>query len=62
MKIREVLRTLRQNGWIIVRVRGSHRQLKHPSIPGTLTIAGHPSLEIGPKARKDISKRSGVKL
>ena len=40
--VREVLTRLREDGWQIVRQRGSHRQLHHPLKPGTVTVAGHP--------------------
>jgi len=29
MKVRDVLKMLEDDGWAIVRQRGSHRQLKH---------------------------------
>jgi len=31
MKVREVIRMLEQDGWVLVRTRGSHRQYKHPA-------------------------------
>ena len=40
MKVREVLEILEREGWVIVRQRGSHRQLQHPSGRGTVTVAG----------------------
>jgi len=39
MKVREVLRLLAADGWEVKRMRGSHRQLKHPTKPGTVTVA-----------------------
>ncbi len=36
------------DGWRLVRTKGSHRQFHHPSKPGTVTVAGHPSLDIPP--------------
>jgi len=30
MKVRDVIRMLAQDGWVLVRTRGSHRQYKHP--------------------------------
>jgi predicted RNA binding protein YcfA (HicA-like mRNA interferase family) len=42
MKVRDVMRALRDDGWIEIQVRGSHRQLKHSTksnddlAPGTL--------------------------
>lgn len=41
MKYREVVRLIERDGWILVRVRGSHRHYAHPAKPGLVTIAGH---------------------
>jgi predicted RNA binding protein YcfA (HicA-like mRNA interferase family) len=43
IKVRALLKTLSDDGWVLVRQRGSHRQLQHPTKPGTLTVPGHPS-------------------
>ncbi|MDA0366986.1 MAG: type II toxin-antitoxin system HicA family toxin [Proteobacteria bacterium] len=43
MKVREVLKLLNEDGWTIAGVRGSHRQLKHATKPGRVTVAGKPS-------------------
>jgi len=40
MKVGEVLRMFQTDGWYLVATRGSHRQLKHPSKPGRVTVAG----------------------
>jgi predicted RNA binding protein YcfA (HicA-like mRNA interferase family) len=40
MKIRDVIRAVEADGWKEKRTRGSHRQLKHPTKPGKVTIAG----------------------
>jgi hypothetical protein len=34
MKIRDVLRLLLDDGWVLVRTRGSHQQYKHPTKQG----------------------------
>jgi len=43
MKVRDVIKRVEQDGWRLVRVKGSHRQYHHPSKPGTVTVAGHGS-------------------
>ena len=43
MKVREVIRLIEKDGWYLAATRGSHRQYKHPSKPGRVTIAGHPA-------------------
>lgn len=48
LTVREVLRLLRHDDWKIYRQRGSHRQLKHPTKPGTVTVAGKPGDENTP--------------
>ncbi len=40
MKVREIIRTLERNGWILVVTKGSHRQFKHPTRPGRVTVSG----------------------
>lgn len=40
MKVGDVLRLLREDGLRLVATRGSHRQFKHPSKPGRVTVAG----------------------
>ena len=43
IKVRDLLKRLTKEGWVVIRQRGSHRQLQHPVKPGTLTVSGHPS-------------------
>ena len=42
-------------------MRGSHRQFKHPSKPGTVTVSGNPSVEIPPGTLNNILKQAGLK-
>jgi predicted RNA binding protein YcfA (HicA-like mRNA interferase family) len=46
MKVKELLKMLEGDGWSLSRTKGSHRQYKHPSKPGTMTIAGKPSADV----------------
>ncbi|PYU87619.1 MAG: addiction module toxin, HicA family [Acidobacteria bacterium] len=41
MKVREVIKLLEQDGWYLVRTKGSHRQYKHPTKAGFVTVAGN---------------------
>lgn len=61
MKVREAIKLLRRDGWFLVRIRGSHRQYHHPSKPGAVTIAGHPSVDIPPGTMNSILKQAGLK-
>jgi predicted RNA binding protein YcfA (HicA-like mRNA interferase family) len=52
---------IERDGWIQVRQKGSHRQFHHSSKPGTVTIAGHPSVTLHPKTLATIKKQAGLK-
>ncbi len=54
MKVREVLRLLKDDGWYLITTEGSHRQFKHPTKRGRVTLAGHPRDDIHPKTLKSI--------
>lgn len=41
MKAREIIKIIEQDGWFLVRQKGSHRQYKHPTKKGLVTIAAH---------------------
>ncbi len=59
MKYREILKQPRRDGWVVVTIRGSHRQLKHPTKPGKVTVAGHPGDDVRPAALKSIRRQAG---
>ena len=61
MKVKEVLKLLEDDGWLLVRTTGSHRQFKHPLKPGIVTVAGKPSLDIPPGTLNSILKQAGLK-
>ena len=60
-KVREAMRLLRDDGWFIVRTRGSHRQYRHSEKPGTVTVAGKPADEVAPGTWNSIMKQAGLK-
>jgi predicted RNA binding protein YcfA (HicA-like mRNA interferase family) len=59
MKVRDVLEKLREDGWTLVSTRGSHRQFKHPTKPGRVTVAGKPSDDLAPGTLNSIFKQAG---
>ena len=61
MKVRAVLKLLRNDGWYLDRTKGSHRQFKHPAKRGTVTVAGKPSVEVPPGTLNSIFKQAGLK-
>ncbi|MBI2527874.1 MAG: type II toxin-antitoxin system HicA family toxin [Candidatus Rokubacteria bacterium] len=60
MKVAELIRLLAEDGWQLARTRGSHRQDKHPSKRGTVTVAGKPSVDIPPGTLNAILKQAGL--
>ena len=61
MKVGNVLRLLEDDGWRLARTRGSHRQYKHPSKPGLVTVAGKASIDVPPGTLNSIFKQAGLK-
>jgi predicted RNA binding protein YcfA (HicA-like mRNA interferase family) len=61
MKIRDLIRKIEDDGWKLARTKGSHRQYHHPTKPGTVTIAGHPSDEMPPGTLNSVMKQAGLK-
>jgi predicted RNA binding protein YcfA (HicA-like mRNA interferase family) len=59
MKVREILAILRADGWYIVKSGGSsHRQLKHPTKRGRVTVAGKEGEDIPPGTLKSIRRQA----
>jgi predicted RNA binding protein YcfA (HicA-like mRNA interferase family) len=61
VKIRAVIKLLDEDGWYLARTRGSHRQFKHASKKGTVTVAGKRNVEIPPGTLNNILKQAGLK-
>jgi predicted RNA binding protein YcfA (HicA-like mRNA interferase family) len=61
MKVRKVIIMLKEDGWYLARTRGSHRQFKHDTKPGTVTVAGKPGTDVPPGTLNSILKQAGLK-
>lgn len=61
MKVGELIRLLEEDGWWLARTRGSHRQYKNADKPGTVTVAGKPSLDVPRGTLNAILKQAGLK-
>ena len=48
MKVNEILIMLKNDGWYLAATRGSHRQFKHPSKSGRVTVPGKPGDDLAP--------------
>ncbi|SCL74634.1 YcfA-like protein [Methanoculleus chikugoensis] len=62
MKVRECIKMIEADGWYLVATRGSHRQYKHPSKAGRITIAGHPADVLAPGTLNSVLKQAGLKM
>jgi predicted RNA binding protein YcfA (HicA-like mRNA interferase family) len=60
MKVREAIRLVEADGWFHVRTRGSHRQFKHTTKRGLVTIPGKPSDDLTPAMRRSILRQAGL--
>jgi len=60
MKVREVLKLLNADGWFRVKARGAHRQFKHPTKPGRVTVSGKASYDLPPGTLNSILKQAGL--
>ena len=61
MKVREVIKLIEADGWVLDRQRGSHRQYKHPAKAGTVTVAGHLGTDIPPGTLSNIYRQAGLR-
>jgi len=61
MKVSEIFRMLQDDGWWLVATRGSHRQYKHPSKAGRVTVPGKASDDLAPGTLNSILKQAGLK-
>jgi len=60
MKVSDILRRLHNDGWFLAATRGSHRQYKHPTKAGRVTVPGKPSDDLAPGTLSSILKQAGL--
>ena len=58
MKVKDAVKILEKDGWYLAKTRGSHRQFKHPSKTGKVTVAGKLSKEIPIGTLKSILRQA----
>ena len=61
MKVRDMLKKLSDDGWVLARTKGSHRQYKHSIKKGLVTVAGHLGDDLAPGTQNSILKQSCLK-
>ena len=58
MNSREIIKKLKNDGWVLHHVRGDHHQFKHPVKSGKVTVP-HPSKDIAIGTLKSIYHQAG---
>lgn len=58
MKVREAIKLIEADGWFLDRTRGSHRQYKHPTKRGLVTVPGKPGDDLAPGTQNSILKQA----
>lgn len=61
MDSRQIIRELEKDGWVEVAARGSHRQFKHPTKPGRVTVP-HPKRDLPVGTLRSIERQEGITL
>lgn len=62
MVFKNIDKKLRQNGWQLVRVNGSHYMYKHVDNPNCLSVPDHGKESISTGVIKSIERLSGLSL
>ena len=60
MKVREIIKLLEQDGWYLVRTKGSHRQYKHSAKKGLVTVPGKTGDDVAIGTLMSIYKQAGI--
>jgi len=60
VKAREVIKRLVADGWYRIRSKGGHRQFKHPTKRGRVTVAGKPHKDVPPGPLKSIWRQTQI--
>ena len=61
MKVRDRIRLIEKDGWYLIRTRGSHRQFRHPTKSGTVTVAGKLGVDVPAGTLNSALKQAGLK-
>jgi predicted RNA binding protein YcfA (HicA-like mRNA interferase family) len=61
MKVSDLIETLKEDGWVLSRIKGSHRQFKHSNKKGVVTVSGKLSDDVRKGTLGSILKQAGLK-
>ncbi len=60
-KVSEIMELLKNDGWQLINQKGSHRQFKHPTKIGKVTLNAKPSDTLSQEVLNSIFKQAGWK-
>jgi predicted RNA binding protein YcfA (HicA-like mRNA interferase family) len=60
LTVREMIKIVETDGWVQVRHRGSHRQFKHRTKPGVVTISGSAGGDLPIALERKILRQAGL--
>jgi predicted RNA binding protein YcfA (HicA-like mRNA interferase family) len=60
VKVRDVIKLIKADGWYLSRTRGSHRQFKHSIKLGLVTVSGHPSDDVHPDTLDSMLRQAQI--
>lgn len=52
---------IEDDGWVLVRTKGSHRQYRHPVKLGLVTVPGKPGDDLAPGTLNSVLKQAELK-
>lgn len=59
MKSSELIKLLEADGWVLVRIKGSHHQFSKTGVPFIITIR-HPKKDVSKHQLMDAKRKSGL--
>ncbi|MDR1914738.1 MAG: type II toxin-antitoxin system HicA family toxin [Clostridiales bacterium] len=59
-KVREMIGCIETDGWYHIKTKGDHRQFKHPTKKGRVTVPGKLSDDLAPNTAQSILRQAGL--
>ena len=60
MNVRDLIRLIVKDGWVQVAQKGSHRQFRHSTKAGRVTVSGNPSADVPIGTLRGIIRQAGL--
>ena len=62
MKVRELIKLIKDDGWYHIKTKGSHQQFKHPTKSGKVTVPGNMGKDVPKGTLKSVLKQADIQL